>query len=211
VRTENEIRRIREEAILHSRITAPFSFEAPVAVDVPDLEADRLRPRVSGMGTFGVGSVDNQKESSIPSYRKPAMDGSSSLQFSDTQTLFEEKHDNTIPQINDQSHVSRFPVDSQDLVQNPDPESAISDADLFSNDETIEEEQLSKLQVWFGDLSRVGFDTKYLALRDDLSDAVYSGRFKKLFQVLADVELAYAQSWANATRLSKQFLIFGVL
>ena len=139
------------------------------------------------------------------------MDGSSSLRISDTQTLFEEEKDNTIPQINDQSHVSRFSKDSQDFVQDHDPESAISGADLFSNDESIEEEKLSKLQVWFGDLSRVGFDRMYLALRDDLSDAAYSGRFETLFQVLADVEHAYAQSWANAPRLSKHFLVFVVL
>ena len=162
------------------------------------------------MGTSVVGSVDNQKESSIPTHWEPAMDGSSSLQISDTQTLTEEKYDDTIPQTNDQSHVSRIPKDSQDFVQGHDPESAILEADLFSNDESIEEEQLSKLQVWFGDLSRVGFDRRYLALRDNLSDAAYSGRFKTLFQVLADVGHAYAQSWANAPRLSKQCLVFAV-
>lgn len=163
------------------------------------------------MGTSVVGSVDSQKESSIPSHLEPAMDGSSSLQISDTQTLAEEECDGTIPQTNDQSHVSRIPKDSQDFVQDHEPESAIFEAHLFSNDESIEEEQLSKLQVWFGDLSRVGFDRTYLALRDNLSDAAYSGRFKTLFQVLADVEHAYAQSWANAPRLSKQCLVFGVL
>lgn len=207
VRTEDEIRRIREDAILHSRITAPFSSEAPVAVDAPDLQADKLRPRVSGMRTSVVGSVDSQKESSIPSHWEPAMDGSSSLQISDTQTLTEEEYDDRIPQTNDQSHVSGIPKDSQDFVQDHGPESAIFEADLFGNDESIEEEQLSKLQVWFGDLSRIGFDRMYLVLRDNLSDASYYGQFETLFQVLADVEHAYAQSWANAPRLSKQCLI----
>ena len=160
------------------------------------------------MGTSVVGSVDSQKESSIPSQLEPAMDGSSSLQESDMQTLVEEEFDDMIPQTNDQSHVIQTPKDSQDFVQDHDPESPIFEADLFSNDESIEEEQLSKLQVWFGDLSRVGFDRKYLALRDSLSDAAYSGQFESLFRVLADVEDAYAQSWANAPRLSKQCLVF---
>lgn len=163
------------------------------------------------MGTSVVGSVDSQKESSIPIHWEPAMDGSSSLQISDTQTLAEEEYDDTIPQTNDQSHVSRIPKDSQDFVQDHDPESAVFEADLFSKDESIEEEQLSKLQVWFGDLSRVGFDRMYLVLRDKLSDAAYSGRFETLFQVLDDVEHAYAQSWANAPRLSKQCLVFSQL
>ena len=159
------------------------------------------------MGT----SVDNQKESSIPSHQEPAVDDSSSLQMSDTQTLVEEERDDTIPQSNDQSHVSRLSKDSQDVVQDLDPESAIVEADLFSNDESIEEEQLNKLQVWFGDLSRVGFDRMYLVLRDNLSDAAYYGQFETLFQVLAGVEHAYAQSWANAPRLSKQCLVFDLL
>ena len=163
------------------------------------------------MGSSVVGSVDSQQESSISSHWEPAMDGSSSLQISDTQTLAEEEYDDSIPQTNDQSHVSRIPNDSQDFVQDHEAESAIFEADLFSNDESIEEEQLSKLQVWFGDLSRVGFDRMYLALRDKVSDAVYLGQFETLFQVLADVEHAYAQSWANAPRLSKQCLVFGVL
>ena len=210
VRTEDEIRRIREDAILHSRIMAPFSSEAPVAVDAPDLQTDRLRPRVSGMGSPVVGSVDSQKESSISGHSEPAVDGSSSLQISDTQTLVEEEYDDTIPQTNDQSHVSQTSKESQDFVQDDDPESPIFEADLFSNDESIEEEQLNKLQVWFGDLSRVGFDRRYLVLRDSLSDAAYSGQFESLFRVLADVEHAYAQSWANAPRLSKQCLVFGV-
>ena len=138
------------------------------------------------------------------------MDGSSSLQSSDTQTLAEEESDDTIPQTSDQSHVARIPKDSQDFSQDHDPKSVILEADLFSNDESIEEEQLSKLQVWFGDLSRVDFDRMYLALRDKLSDAAYYGQFETLFQVLADVEYAYAQSWANAPRLSKQCLVFDV-
>ncbi len=163
------------------------------------------------MGISVVGSVDSQEESSTPSHWEPAMDDSSSLQISDTQTLAEEVYEDTIPQTNDQSHVSRIPKDSQDFVQDHDPESAIFEADLFTNDESIEEEQLSKLQVWFGDLSRVGFDNRYLGLRDNLSDAAYYGQFETLFQVLADVEHAYAQSWANAPRLSKQCLVFGVL
>ena len=158
-----------------------------------------------------IDSVDSQKESSIPSHWEPAMDDSSTLQTPDPQTLAEEKYDNTVPQTNDQSHVSQIPKDSEDFVQDHDLESAILEADLFSNDESIEEEQLSKLRVWFGDLSRVGFDRTYLALRDKLSDAAYFGRFETLFQVLADVEHVYAQSWANAPRLSKQCLVFGVL
>ena len=189
---------------------APFSSEAPVAVDVPDLQTDKLRPRVSKTGTSVVGSVDSQKESSISSHWESAMDGISSLQLSDTQTLAEEEDDDTIPQTNDESHISRTPKDSQDFVPDHDPESPLLEADLFSNDESIEEEQLNKLQVWFGDLSRVGFDRMYLALRDRLSDAAYSGQFESLFRVLADVEHAYAQSWANAPRLSKQCLVFGV-
>ena len=189
---------------------APFSSEAPVAVDAPDLQTDKLRPRASAMGTSVVACVDSQKESNIPSHYEPAMDGSSSLQISDTQTLAEEEYDDTTPQTNDQSHVSQTPKDSQDFVQDHDPESPIVETDLFSNDENIEEEQLSKLQVWFGDLSRVGFDKMYLALRDSLSDAAYAGQFESLFRVLADVEHAYAQSWANAPRLSKQCLVFDV-
>ena len=138
------------------------------------------------------------------------MHGSSSLHISDTQTLAEKEYDDAIPQTNDQSHVSQTSKDSQDFVQDHDPESPIFEADLFSNDESIEEEQLSKLQVWFGDLARVGFDRMYLALRDSLSDAAYYGQFESLFRVLADVEHAYGQSWANAPRLSKQCLVFGV-
>ena len=192
----------------------PFSSEAPVAVDAPDLQIDKLRPRVSGMGTSVLGSVDGQKESSRPRQWEPAMDGSSSLQGSDTKTLVEEEFDDMIPQTNDQSHGIQTPKDSQYFLQDHDPETPILEAepifeaDFFSNDESIEEEQLSKLQVWFGDLSRVGFDRKYLALRDSLSDTAYSGQFESLFRVLADVEHAYAQSWANAPRLSKQCLVF---
>ena len=91
--------------------------------------------------------MDNQEESSTPSLQQPAMEDSSSLSFSDTQTPVDENNDDTLPQVADQSHVSQFPKDSQDLVQEHDPESTISEADLFSTDESIEDKQLSKLQV----------------------------------------------------------------
>jgi hypothetical protein len=98
---------------------------------------------------------------------------------------------------------SEMPGQTHDVYQFPDPDLAQSESNLFDNDEIIEEEQLEKLRVWFGDLSRLGFDRRYLLLRDELSDAAYGGRFWKLFEVLADVEQAYGQSWANAPRLSK--------
>jgi hypothetical protein len=58
-----------------------------------------------------------------------------------------------------------------------------------------------KLQIWFGDLSRPGFDHSYLSMRDRLSDAAYWGDFDRMFSVLAEVERRYRQSWANAPRL----------
>jgi hypothetical protein len=58
------------------------------------------------------------------------------------------------------------------------------------------------LPIWFGDLSRPGFEDSYLSLRDQLSDAAYLGAFDRMFSVLAEAERAYRQSWANAPRLS---------
>ena len=58
------------------------------------------------------------------------------------------------------------------------------------------------LPIWFGDLSRPGFEDSYLSLRDQLSDAAYLGAFDRIFSVLAEAERTYRQSWANAPRLS---------
>ena len=74
-----------------------------------------------------------------------------------------------------------------------------------SNTETLEKESdagdessqdAPMVPVWFGDLSRAGFDTSYLSLRDQLSDAAYWGRFDRMFSVLAEAERTYRQSWA---------------
>jgi len=62
------------------------------------------------------------------------------------------------------------------------------------------------LQIWFGDLSRSGFDTKYLSLRDELADAAYWGDFDKVFKVLGEAKRACGQSWANVPRLCKQLI-----
>jgi hypothetical protein len=66
-----------------------------------------------------------------------------------------------------------------------------------------------KLQIWFGDLSRFGFDRRYLSFRDQLAESAFWGNFDMVLQVLTDVERAYGQSWANAPRLSKQFSALG--
>ncbi|KAL6722343.1 hypothetical protein ACLMJK_001450 [Lecanora helva] len=203
IRTEDEIiRQMREDAILHSRVIAPFSSEAPVAVDTPDFETDKLRLRLAGLRVSAVGPADDW-ESPRVTREKPAVESISLLSTSETQTLYEER--------DDENRVSRFPEDTLDLAQKHVSKPAIPEVDLFSSEEDIEEEQLSKLQVWFGDLSRVGFDMTYLALRDNLSDAAYYGSFEELFHKLAGVESVYAQSWANAPRLSKHFLHFGAL
>ena len=193
---------MRQDAILHSRITAPFSSQAPVAVDEPDLQVDKLVPRFSAVAASEMDPTNVHEDIDMSIHGNKTMDDSSSFQMSDTQTLVEEGHDDTLPQINNQRPVSTNMQDSQDPARDEKAILAAPESDLFSSHEYIEEERLSKLQVWFGDLSRVGFDTKYLALRDHLSDAAYWGRFEELFQVLAGVEVAYGQSWANAAVLS---------
>ena len=60
------------------------------------------------------------------------------------------------------------------------------------------------LQIWFGDTYRDGFSDEYLALRDKLSDAAYSGDFAEVFQVLQVAEERFGESWINAPRLSKE-------
>lgn len=196
------MRQIRENAILHSRITAPFSSNTPVAVDAPDLQADKLRPKVSSGKTSHEKASDSGKGYSMPYRAAAGMYDKSSLHDLDAETLFGEETEQPIANSSKQSRLAPFHQESQDLIQDYDSASN-AEVDMFNSDDIIEEEELRKLPVWFGDLSRDGFDQKYLALRDDLSQAAYFGNFRTLFQVLSDVEVAYAQSWANAPRLSK--------
>ena len=144
------------------------------------------------------------KGTSLPIHLKPSTESSSSTRLLDAQTLVEGREYDETPQIKSHIPVLQDTKESLDPASDDDSDSLTSDADLFSKDDEIEIEQLNKLSVWFGDLSRAGFDRTYLALRDNLSDTAYCGNFDLLFQVLADVEQAYGQSWVNAPRLSKQ-------
>ncbi|KAH8683230.1 hypothetical protein BGZ60DRAFT_524566 [Tricladium varicosporioides] len=81
--------------------------------------------------------------------------------------------------------------------------------DYFTHDKKPKEAKDSapapaqKLQIWFGDNYREGFESEYLALRDELSDASFSGNFEKMFSTLELAEKKYGESWVNAPRLKK--------
>lgn len=70
-------------------------------------------------------------------------------------------------------------------------------------DASIQAEGESTLQLWFGDTYREGFGSKYLELRDRLSNAAYYGHWKEVFQTLQMVKETTGQLWINAPRLSK--------
>jgi hypothetical protein len=102
------------------------------------------------------------------------------------------------PSTEDQTHES-----SSTPIEPLTPNSSYTQTlqgDSDSEDGSLQDTR--RLPIWFGDLSRPGFEDSYLSLRDQLSDAAYLGAFGRMFSVLAEAERAYRQSWANAPRLS---------
>lgn len=84
------------------------------------------------------------------------------------------------------------------------------DSDLESIPDEDPTQMADKLQIWFGDLSRAGFDEDYLASRDRVSNEAYWGKIDKLLDILRQVESKFGQSWANAPRLSKSSIFTGM-
>lgn len=101
--------------------------------------------------------------------------------------------------------------DSGDISQHTQPTTAdleIEDSDTDDEDSVpvlrgyIAEESEAP-RIWFGDLSRNGFDQTYLSQRDRLSDSAYYGNLDSVFSLLSEANRTYQLSWANAPRLSK--------
>jgi hypothetical protein len=63
-----------------------------------------------------------------------------------------------------------------------------------------------KVQIWWGDTYRERFEPEYLKLRDELSDAARLGDFDGIFKVLRTARDKYGENWANAPRLSTNFI-----
>lgn len=103
------------------------------------------------------------------------------------------------------SNQPSYPADPKLLRGDNDKSTQLEDSATGALKSELNEspQKAKKLQIWFGDLSRSGFNTRYLELRDQLAESAFWGDFDMVSQVLMDVEETYGQSWVNAPRLSK--------
>lgn len=102
------------------------------------------------------------------------------------------------------------------LITNQNPQASHTDAKIdvssqlsHSIDKRLSQspQTTKRPQIWFGDLSRSGFDTNYLSEINwqMLHTGVTFSDFDKGFEVLEEAKRACGQSWANLPRLCKQF------
>jgi hypothetical protein len=212
---------MHEDVMFHARVTSPFSSSTSTLVDAPVATIDISKPSTPKLETAEAANADELKPfRNSASQMLVPVDSSDSIELEES--ISEAPKVGTIeidpPHINISQFMTPKPLLGEtpdvNLMYNSRPTTSepvlpnISDAHTPKNGSIPEEESLhtsNKLQIWFGDLSRSGFDGRYLSLRDQLSDAAFRGGFNTVLHVLADVERAYQQSWANAPRLSKQF------
>jgi hypothetical protein len=219
IRTEEEIQRMRDDALFRAKVTFPFSSETSTLVDSPGAQVSIAR---SSTPKVVENSEDKGKDAHDASNASPMPQ----LVPSDTSDLIDLK-ENTAPLADaenletDSQDAGNVPItSSSSTLQTPSTEdqmhesSSTSVGPLTPNSsytETLQGDSdpddgslqdARRLPIWFGDLSRPGFEDSYLSLRDQLSDAAYLGAFDRMFSVLAEAERTYRQSWANAPRLS---------
>lgn len=183
---------MREDALFHAQVMFPFSSETSNLVDVPGAQSSMsgpLNPKVeSSEGSKQDGSEIEKLEIGPEDVENLDITGSSSSVHAD---FVEDGGHHSVLELGVPETPNRS--DSETLKEESDPGEELSQGPRM-------------IPVWFGDLSRAGFDASYLSLRDQLSDAAYWGRFDQMFSVLAEAEQRYRQSWANAPRLSTSLL-----
>jgi hypothetical protein len=205
---------MREDALLRAEVTFPFSLETSTLVDSPREQTNVSRPSTTEAESIEDTMTDDWKASSTstvsqfgaPDVSDPMDLGGDTPQVADVRNV----------EINSQDVGGSGTTSASLTVQTPPLEDRIHDSSRTvtpnrSDTETLEEESDSedqssqdarKLHIWFGDLSRSGFDASYLSLRDQLSDVAYMGWFDRTFSALVEAERTYRQSWASAPRLS---------
>lgn len=57
------------------------------------------------------------------------------------------------------------------------------------------------IPMWHAQLSRSSFDAGYLAMRDEMADSAYSGRWSHVSNLLDVAETTFGESWVNCFRL----------
>ena len=70
IRTEDEIRRMREDALLHARITSPFGT-TPTLVESPDLQVDIRRSKILEAEAPEPDKVDMWNKSNLALHPRP--------------------------------------------------------------------------------------------------------------------------------------------
>lgn len=63
------------------------------------------------------------------------------------------------------------------------------------------------VRTWLGHILRERHSDRYLLDRDELSNAAFEGRWGDMFQMLDRGRRKYGETWANAIRLSKRFVV----
>ena len=220
IRTEEEIRMMREDALFRAKVTFPFYSETSTLVDAPGVQDDVPEPSIPKAKSIGGPNQDEWEMLNASEMPKlvPTSDVSSSKDFKRavlqaTEATKLEMNPKAVEAPGNtrlSSNVPAAPIG--DRVHHSSPEPSEPGAPHSSGTETLEGEadagdrssqDAPRIPIWFGDLSRSGFDASYLSLRDQLSDAAYWGAFDRMFSVLAEAERTYRESWANAPRLSK--------
>jgi hypothetical protein len=210
---------MRDDALFRAKVTFPFSSETSTLVDSPGAQVSIARSSTPGVVEGGGGKRQDAHEG-LNTSPMPK------LVSSDISDLMNLKEDSA--QVAD---AEKLEIDSQDVgnvtitsssstLQTPSTEDGMHESsstpvgpltphssytETLQGDSDSEDRSLQdarRLHIWFGDLSRSGFEDSYLSLRDQLSDAAYLGAFDRMFSVLAEAERTYRQSWANAPRLS---------
>jgi hypothetical protein len=212
------MRKMREDALFRAKVTFPFSSETSTLVDAEGVQSSVSGPskpkaesiessmttdpeasstsNIPKPGTYDAADpIDNAKDS--PQIKDLEKGESSSQVVGGSEITSINSNVRPAPAEGQMNDSSSTPVESMTTIGS-ETETLRDDSDW----EDSSSEDARKLQIWFGDLSRPGFDHSYLSMRDRLSDAAYWGDFDRVFSVLAEVERRYRQSWANAPRLS---------
>jgi hypothetical protein len=202
-----------ESAVLHARVTSPFSSEVTTLIDVPG--ALIATPNASASQSESIRDSSHQSTSISSQPLHADKDGSMGPERSGSEALKIKPNEIDPPPItfSEQKSIDLPIREPSDLNQirnskqaNPEPVLPNDSNTKAQSEYSIPREELpqtaKKFQIWFGDLSRSDFDARYLSFRDRLADFAYWGNFEEVFQVLTDIDKAYGQSWVNAPRLS---------
>jgi hypothetical protein len=210
---------MRDDALFRAKVTFPFRSEALTLAGPPGPQVSIARPSTPKMVGNSEGTRKDAHETSdtLPMPQLVPSDASDPIDLKEgtAQVSGAEKLETDSPDVRNVAITS-----SSSTLQTPSTEDRVHDSgsipigpwtphssytETLQGDSDSEDGSLQdarRLPIWFGDLSRSGFEDSYLSLRDQLSNAAYLGAFDRMFSVLAEAEQTYRQSWANAPRLS---------